>query len=449
MPQPPADPALQAFARAVGLFSDGRAEEAAAACSRVLGIDPDHVGAHHLSGLIHHQAGRPDRALSHLERAAALAPGMAALHNDLGVAARAAGDIDRAEQAFARAAALAPGLAEAHNNLGTVCHARGRPDEAVRAFEAAIRHRPDYVNARYNLGAALQAAGRPEAALAAFDDLLALAPDHAAGQFDRGTVLAGLGRTAEAAAAFERALACDPADPFGARARLAALGRGPTPERTSLPLLLRTYRSKADDWDGQAGYRAAHLVAAAVAALPARTAAPDILDIGCGTGLVAEALAGTAGMGSQWMRAAAMTGVDLSPEMLAHARAKGLYDVLHQADLVTFMTGRPAGFDLVTGAAVLIHFGDLGPVLAAIARCLRPGGHAVLTLLDHDAVDPSGHGVASHPLLLGGGCFAHGSGHLAGRATAAGLDVVDLQRAVHEGNALEEIPGLVATLARP
>ncbi|HEH8465607.1 tetratricopeptide repeat protein [Pseudomonas aeruginosa] len=432
--------AQQAFAVAVGLFRDGRADEALDACNQVLRIDADHVGAHHLSASIHHGAGRSDQALVHLEHAVMLAPEAAALHNDLGVVARAVGDAARAAHAFAQATGLDPTLAEAHNNLGTVHHARGEPDKAAQAFAAAIHHRPDYINARYNLGAALQAARHPEAALVAFQDLLTLAPDHIAGRFELATVLVALGREAEASTAFERVLASDPADPFGARARLAALGRGPTPSRTSLPQLLRTYRGKADTWDRLSGYLAARLVATTAAALPRRAKPPEVLDIGCGTGLVAEALS---------MDRARLVGVDLSPEMLAHARAKGLYDALYEADLETFMTGRPDAFDLVIGAAVLIHFGDLGPVLCAVAGCLRPGGRAVFTLLDHDAVNPLSHGVARHPQLLGGGCFAHGTSYLTRTVSAAGLMLVELRRATHEGNAQEAIPGLVVTIAKP
>jgi 2-polyprenyl-3-methyl-5-hydroxy-6-metoxy-1,4-benzoquinol methylase len=70
-----------------------------------------------------------------------------------------------------------------------------------------------------------------------------------------------------------------------------------------------------------------------------------------------------------------VTGVELSPEAVAHARALGL-DV-HQGTLADAALPADA-FDLVYMGDVLEHVPDCRATLAEVARVLAPGGHAVV-----------------------------------------------------------------------
>jgi ubiquinone/menaquinone biosynthesis C-methylase UbiE len=88
----------------------------------------------------------------------------------------------------------------------------------------------------------------------------------------------------------------------------------------------------------------------------------DILECGCGTGLILERLAGFA------RRAA---GIDLSPGMLELARSRGL-DV--QEGSVTALPFDDATFDVTCSFKVLAHVPDIGKALAEMARVTRPGG---------------------------------------------------------------------------
>lgn len=92
-------------------------------------------------------------------------------------------------------------------------------------------------------------------------------------------------------------------------------------------------------------------------------------DLGCGTGRTGA-----------WLRAqgvAAIDGVDVTPEMLDRARARGAHDRLVEADVAD--TGLDAGaYDLVVCSLVDEHLPAVGPLYAEAARLLMPGACFVL-----------------------------------------------------------------------
>jgi ubiquinone/menaquinone biosynthesis C-methylase UbiE len=88
----------------------------------------------------------------------------------------------------------------------------------------------------------------------------------------------------------------------------------------------------------------------------------DVLECGCGTGLLLERIA-------RFARTA--KGIDLSPGMLDHARARGL-DVREGS--VTQLPFEAESFDVACSFKVLAHVPDIGKALAEMARVTRRGG---------------------------------------------------------------------------
>jgi ubiquinone/menaquinone biosynthesis C-methylase UbiE len=91
----------------------------------------------------------------------------------------------------------------------------------------------------------------------------------------------------------------------------------------------------------------------------------DVLEVGCGTGLVLKRIASFA-------RTA--RGVDLSPGMLAHARRRGLDAVEGSATALPFPD---ASFDVTCSFKVLAHVPDVRGALVEMARVTRPGGYVL------------------------------------------------------------------------
>lgn len=88
----------------------------------------------------------------------------------------------------------------------------------------------------------------------------------------------------------------------------------------------------------------------------------DVLEVGCGTGLVLRRI-------QQFARSA--KGVDLSPGMLEKARARGLDVVEGSATSLPFPNDQ---FDVTCSFKVLAHVPEIDVALAEMARVTRPGG---------------------------------------------------------------------------
>jgi predicted TPR repeat methyltransferase len=132
--------------------------------------------------------------------------------------------------------------------------------------------------------------------------------------------------------------------------------------------------------------------------------------------------------------------------MLEKAQAKSVYDRLVQADILTFLSANKDSYDAILGAAILIHFGDLGAVFQAAAHSLRTGGLFIFTLFSNPDSD---FAVATSNRLAQSGCYAHSIAYVERLARDCGFSVQELKHVVHEldqdGN---PVPGLLAVLQR-
>jgi trans-aconitate methyltransferase len=123
----------------------------------------------------------------------------------------------------------------------------------------------------------------------------------------------------------------------------------------------------AQSWDPQAYARNAHFVSDLgqdVVELLCPRAGERILDLGCGDGTLASALARVG---------ASVVGIDSSPEFIAAARARGVDAHVMDAQQLTFAEE----FDAVFSNAALHWMRDADAVIAGVRYALKPGGRFV------------------------------------------------------------------------
>ena len=102
-----------------------------------------------------------------------------------------------------------------------------------------------------------------------------------------------------------------------------------------------------------------------------------VLDVGCGAGLLSEALA---------REGAQVTALDLSPDLIEiaklHLLESGLQVDYRLQAVEALAAEAPASFDAITCMEMLEHVPDPGAVLAACATLLKPGGRLLLSTLN-------------------------------------------------------------------
>jgi predicted TPR repeat methyltransferase len=155
------------------------------------------------------------------------------------------------------------------------------------------------------------------------------------------------------------------------------------------------------------------------------------VDLGCGTGLVGQALADAVGH---------LDGVDLSPRMLAQASKTRLYDTLHETDAATFLRGLPdGGCDLVVAADVLPYMAGLHDLFGQTSRVLAKGGLFAFTAQVHE-----GDGVVLGPDAR----YAHSESYLRDMAGQAGLRPVLIEEASIRTDRGQPVAGVVAVIEK-
>ncbi|HEY0768672.1 MAG TPA: bifunctional 2-polyprenyl-6-hydroxyphenol methylase/3-demethylubiquinol 3-O-methyltransferase UbiG [Steroidobacteraceae bacterium] len=135
-------------------------------------------------------------------------------------------------------------------------------------------------------------------------------------------------------------------------------------------------------WDLHGEFRPLHLLnplRAQFIAERATLAGSRVLDVGCGGGLLAEALA---------RAGARVTAIDLAPGMIEVARLHAAESALtvdyRVAAAEQVAAAEPAGFDVVTCMEMLEHVPEPAAMTATLARLLRPGGALFVSTINRN-----------------------------------------------------------------
>lgn len=228
-------------------------------------------------------------------------------------------------------------------------------EQAKFRFKFVLWRRPRHTQALYNLAICHLALNETGLGIAALNKVLAIKPQDESALF----LLASVSRGRFA-------------DP------------GTEPHTTPVPLIRSEFSVDTREYDdiqlAERGYKGVEVFADQIDRLLPEDQIEfnHILDAGCGTGLVGAALRPFT---------AKLTGIDLTPEMLAIAKTKEtdegrpLYDELLEEDVRTYLLHlHEPHYDLIVLAEVAELMGGLSPLCDGAMKALLPGGLLVFTI---------------------------------------------------------------------
>lgn len=343
-------------------------------------------------------------------------------------------DEAQAERYFRQALAINPNHQETLLAVASICLARHEMQEAVALSRRAIAVNPNHPNRVIAALQALLSAGFLDEVEQILRHLYQHHPDNVGVLIRLATILAPRGKTEEALMLIEKIIEKYP-DNVSLLHTRAAL-RGETTATAPESYVANTFDSYAEQFDYHLqellGYHTPRLIADAVRdALPTGSAGLSLLDLGCGTGLAAEALADITAL---------RVGVDLSPKMIAKAQAKGIYSEAHVDELVRYMNADSRHYDLVVAADVLVYIGDLEPLFASVNARLKTGGLFALSVEREES--------QSNYVLRPSGRYAHSQAYVQMLATTHGFDAVHCAACDLRKEAEHMIVGTVCVLKK-
>jgi predicted TPR repeat methyltransferase len=350
---------------------DGELLAAEAFYREIVSVCPSEAKARHYLGFLLQQTDRLSDACEQLTCAIALDGRHAEWHFNLGIVRSRQGQVAAAIDAFSAAIAINPDPYFYWTNLGACFEQSLGVDRAEQCYLTAVKIDPGCPDAYYLLSALCLKLARFNDARHFNDCGIIAAPEEGQSIIVRGQAYHGLGRAEEAIALFER---WQQAEDNPVAAHLLAAYRGLlAPDQCSRQYVEQTFDASAHSFDhilGRLKYCCPELVGDYLDALELSPVSLDVLDLGCGTGLVGERLKQVARI---------LTGVDLSAAMLDQAAAKQLYQHLYKFDIADFLSSSEGVFDLVTCMDTFIYIGRLEEVLALIYLRLKKGGRFIFS----------------------------------------------------------------------
>ncbi|MCB2114583.1 MAG: methyltransferase domain-containing protein [Parvularculaceae bacterium] len=289
---------------------------------------------------------------------------------------------------------------------------------------------------RFLYAAAFLEDGDFAAAAELFEQAIEIAPEWTAAYWSLGKARRDAGDIARAAIAFRECLRLDPEDLLGASLALAEIDASVTIDAAPQAYLKTLFDAYAEDFDSSLVERLDYATPQQLAALVreagrGETRYTRALDLGCGTGLAGEAIINNVA----WLE-----GVDLSDRMIEKARAKRIYDTLAAGDILTALHSARGRYDLVIAADVLIYFGELEKIFAAIARRLEFGGLVAFSVEKGEGADRT---------LRASLRFAHSAEYVARVLKSSGLELVRMEERVLRKDRGEDIAGYLVLARRP
>ena len=431
----PADSIVKRLQTVQHLIDSGKLSEAAERLAAVAKSAPEEPRVYLIGMRLADAAGNPKKAEDAVRRAVQLTPQWSVAVTELALLLARQNRFDEAIEQANKAMKMDGNNPEVVGRVVDVARRAQRWDLSIPWLLHAESMAPDNLKIRRTLAQDLRSLGEHAKAVAIYDVILGAVPADTEALLGRAQALLALGDKERAAADTAALLALDPAsEEYGYWNDLA---QGRTPSRQPVQMVRTLYDGMADQYDQR-------VVAGLKYKLPRDVAArikqmyPDnklnVLDLGCGTGLLGACLGRIDG---------GMIGVELSTAMIDQAARHGVYDRFHNVDLLDALQETPASlYDVIAALDVFIYVGDIAAAIPNAFRVLREGGRFIFSC--ETAADDEADLV-----LRPSQRYAHKASHVEAMCRAAGFDEVTLEPMALRYEGLEPVQGFLVIARKP
>lgn len=350
------------------LLKQDALDAAATQFNNVLTLHPHHKDAHFYAGVLHLEANRLDEAEHHFQAVINLDNEHTNALVNLGVISlkRQKGQI--AIDYFTKALAYNEHHIEARSNIAATFIHHDRFENALMHYDVLLQRFPNNIEYLYNAGVAQMALGHLHEAQDHFDHILRIESNHFPALNNLAAIHARLGNRSLAITFLRRAIAIKP-DDTACEFMLNAMTGGVKQPKSSPAYVTHLFDNYAISYEKHMldtlHYVLPYQLTQLLHQHPFTTNVSKALDLGCGTGLMGNAMKELSEH---------LTGVDLSPKMLSIASEKHVYDQLVESDLLTFLKETPDSYTLIIAADVLPYLGDLDRLFYWISQKLDQDG---------------------------------------------------------------------------
>ncbi len=349
-------------------YALGKLPEAIQAYQQVIQKDPHFIDAYYNLGLALGKQQKWSHAIDAYQTLLALTPDHFAARFHLACALMNQGNIDASIAEFLRIEPEQPNHFETQFNLATCYLKKGALKEAKLHYLNALELNPTDTQILFNLAVISTEQGDLDRAIQYYQKAIQQQPDFFAAHNNLGVAFIAKQHIAFALHHFQEAWRLQPEN-TSIRYTIQALSQNKHLLAAPTDYVKSLFNAYADHYEQ-------HLLSALDYQLPMHikralenfhplSAAWDILDLGCGTGLCGVLLKPFA---------KTLTGVDLSEKMLQIAQDKKIYNDLLCEDIHSFLTNTKTTYYVIVAADVLVYIGELTLLFQQVHAVLRERG---------------------------------------------------------------------------
>lgn len=425
------DPNLQHLTQAREQIAQGDLKNAALTLNKANAQWPQDPRVFMLGGLLAEKAGNVQGAFDALRKSVSLAPDWGPGLLELALLLARQNQFPEAIETAEKVAALEPKNLQVLAGVIDIAHRAGHLEMAVRHLKRGLELVPGDIALRRLLARDLSEQGKHEESLAIWDSLVQEQPQDSQSLVGRVQACIAAGKPTDAKEDTTALLSLAPDD--AVYQYYGQLANGATPGEQPPELTRSIFDNMAEFYD-------LHVVRGLKYQLPKQVGDkilaqhPDkkinVLDLGCGTGLLGVCLGRLDG---------ALVGVDPSMKMIEQAARHNVYDRFHTVNLHDALRETPdALYQVITALDVFIYAGDVTQSIPNAHRVLTPGGMMVFSF---ETAPEQGPDLVLQPT----GRYAHKRSHVESLCQSTGFASVEIQDTILREENRQPVPGFVVT----